>query len=167
MWAELYVSWWGLYQNFPKKALQQKIAKNVWNSEEEISDVVSPPGLQRERKDPCLCCMWPGQPWERCEAWHWPVHPNWAKTRLLWIPPAAEQNTDQAVGPPRGDPPNIPTGCDCGESLDPYRDLRHCMPLAWYRAGKCRQPQKCLSNALETDRDGWMLQLAELQLGED
>lgn len=41
------------------------------------------------------------------------------------------------------DPLNRPTGCDCRENLDPYWDFR-------YWPHTCRQPQKCLSNALET-----------------
>lgn len=49
--------------------------------------------------------------------------------------------------------PKIPTGWDCRDSLDSHRDLRHCVSLAWYRAGECRQPQKCLSNALETQTE--------------
>lgn len=28
---------------------------------------MSPPGLQSKRKDPCLCSMRPGQPWQGCE----------------------------------------------------------------------------------------------------
>lgn len=168
-WTPLYIGWLG---NVPEKETG-KIPYDDFRTEEckkwsenqtlnlvqamrKHSDIMSPPGLQRERKSPCLCYTSPGKSserWKPGNGLHWPVHPSWAKPRLLWLSSTVEQSTKRAVGIQWHDSPNILPLQDHEDRLDLHRDLRHCMLLAWYNTGKCSKPQQPLSNTSETQME--------------